>query len=61
MSLSNQTYVFYHYPCNDGELAQMIWKRKYPNTVFIKWNHTTIDNNVNELLAITEISLICPS
>ena len=32
-------YVFYHYPCNDGELARVIWEHFEPNSCFYKWKH----------------------
>ena len=58
-------YVFYHYPCNDGELAQIIWKTKYPDSIYIKWNHVekekviNIFNNIKEPSDIIFLDL-CP-
>lgn len=36
-------YVFYHYPCNDGELSSIIWKYFNPDSILIKYIHH--DNN----------------
>ncbi len=32
-------HVFYHYPCNDGELSRVIWNHFEPNSTFYKWIH----------------------
>ena len=59
-------YVFYHFPCNDGELAKIIWELKYPKSIFIKWNHMEADiaidflNNIKEQSDIIFLD-VCPS
>jgi hypothetical protein len=32
-------HVFYHFPCNDGKLSQIIWNHFEPNSLFYKWIH----------------------
>jgi len=49
-------YVFYHFPCNDGELAKIIWSIKYPLSIFIKWNHMDKEKSIIALNNITEPS-----
>lgn len=61
-----QKYVFYHFPCNDGELAKIIWKTKYNDSIFIKWNHSEKEIAINILNNIKESSDIifldlCPT
>jgi hypothetical protein len=36
-------HVFFHFPCNDGELSRVIWEHFEPLSKFYKWYH----NNVN--------------
>ena len=43
--------VFYHYPCNDGELAKVIWETKYLKSKFYPWDHKDIDKSI-KILAI---------
>jgi hypothetical protein len=40
-------YVFFHYPCNDGELARSIWEHFEPNSKFYKWEHSNHQNEIN--------------
>uniref|UniRef100_A0A6C0HUN6 DHHA1 domain-containing protein n=1 Tax=viral metagenome TaxID=1070528 RepID=A0A6C0HUN6_9ZZZZ len=35
----NNYHVFYHYPCNDGELSRVVWNYFEPNSCFYKWIH----------------------
>ncbi len=37
-------YVFYHFPCNDGELSRVIWEYFEPNSKFYKWQHNNIEH-----------------
>jgi len=50
--------VFYHFPCNDGELARIIWEKKYPNSIFYKWNYGEMEETINILNSIVESSEI---
>jgi len=34
-------HVFYHFPCNDGELSRVIWEYFEPSSKFYKWYHNT--------------------
>ena len=36
--------VFYHFPCNDGEMSKNIWELKYPNSICIPWCHSNNNN-----------------
>ena len=64
--MSIENIIFYHYPCNDGELAKTIWQLKYPKSKFVKWNHVekhlAIDyiNNIIEPRQIVFLD-ICPT
>ena len=40
---------FYHSPCNDGEMSKIIWKQKYPKTIFFPWIHSNEYDNVKFL------------
>lgn len=40
-------HVFYHFPCNDGELSRVIWENFEPNSFFYKWYHNNHDNEIN--------------
>ncbi len=41
-------YVFYHFPCNDGELSRIIWEHFEPNSYFYKWRHNdTHEEEIN--------------
>lgn len=41
-------HVFYHSPCNDGELSRVIWEHFEPNSLFFKWIHqTTHEDDIN--------------
>jgi oligoribonuclease NrnB/cAMP/cGMP phosphodiesterase (DHH superfamily) len=62
----NQYNVFYHYPCNDGELAKVIWETKYPESNFYAWDHKDIDKSIEILTTLSnKISIVfldvCPS
>lgn len=39
--------VFYHYPCNDGELSRVIWNFFEPHSIFYKWQHNNHDTEIN--------------
>jgi len=59
-------YVFYHFPCNDGELSKLIWELKYPNSKFYKWDYSKIESCITTLNKIPYNSTIvfldiCPS
>ena len=41
--------VFYHFPCNDGELAKVIWEMKYPKSKFYCWDHKDINKSIKIL------------
>ena len=60
----NKCTVFYHFPCNDGEVAKMIWKRRFPDSTLFPWNHTEKDLSfvkLNELEDTMVVFLdICP-
>jgi hypothetical protein len=45
--MSELFYVFYHYPCNDGELARVIWEHFEPNSTFYKWQHNNYETEIN--------------
>ncbi len=42
-------HVFYHYPCNDGELSRVIWEYFEPFSIFYKWfhNNTNHEDDIN--------------
>ena len=40
-------HVFYHFPCNDGELSRVIWQNFEPNSFFYKWQHNNHDDEIN--------------
>ena len=50
--------VFYHSPCNDGELAKIIWEMNNMNSIFYKWNHAYTEEACDILKNITEPSEI---
>lgn len=37
-------HVFYHFPCNDGELSRVIWEYFEPSSKFYKWYHNNIEH-----------------
>ena len=47
---------FYHSPCNDGEMSKIIWKHKYPKTIFflgfIQMNMTMLNFYENIKMSI---------
>ncbi len=44
----NNYHVFYHYPCNDGELSRVVWNYFEPNSCFYKWIHQNDhENDIN--------------
>ena len=45
--MSESFFVFYHYPCNDGELSRVIWKLFEENSVFYKWQHNNHETEIN--------------
>ena len=58
--------VFYHFPCNDGELAKVIWETKYPESNFYSWDHKDIDKSIKILATLSnKIPIVfldvCPS
>jgi oligoribonuclease NrnB/cAMP/cGMP phosphodiesterase (DHH superfamily) len=58
--------VFYHFPCNDGEIARLVWEQKYPESTFYKWNHGFLQDSLdilNKLPSETTIIFLdtCPS
>lgn len=42
-------FVFYHSPCNDGELCMEIWKNKYSDSILNPWDHINVEKNINLL------------
>jgi hypothetical protein len=41
-------HVFYHYPCNDGELSRVVWEYFEPKSCFYKWIHqNNHENDIN--------------
>ncbi len=63
-------HVFYHFPCNDGELSRVIWEYFAPSSNFHKWFHNldheediNLINNLPEnsnlvFLDVTPINII---
>jgi hypothetical protein len=52
-------YVFYHYPCNDGELSRVIWEYFEPKSVFYKWIHQNDhENDINIINNLPENSTV---
>lgn len=45
--MSEHFFVFYHYPCNDGELSRVIWEYFEPNSTFYKWQHNNHETEIN--------------
>ncbi len=53
----NNYHVFYHYPCNDGELSRVIWNHFEPNSSYYKWIHQNDhENNINIINNLPEDS-----
>jgi hypothetical protein len=46
-------YVFFHFPCNDGELSRIIWEYFEPNSCFYKWRHH--DNHEEDINIINNL------
>lgn len=59
--------VFYHFPCNDGEIAKLVWEQKYPQSKFYKWNHALLEQAITQLNKLHEEDTtivfldLCPS
>lgn len=53
-------FVYYHYPCNDGEMAKTLWQQKYPDAKYIKYKHQNeykeLYNYKNETIVFLDIS-----
>jgi hypothetical protein len=49
-------HVFYHFPCNDGELSRVIWDTFEPNSFFYKWQHNDHENEINIINNLPENS-----
>jgi hypothetical protein len=49
-------HVFYHFPCNDGELSRVIWQNFEPNSFFYKWQHNDHENEINIINNLPENS-----
>ncbi len=45
--MNKHFFVFYHYPCNDGELARVIWEQFESNSTFFKWQHNNHETEIN--------------
>jgi oligoribonuclease NrnB/cAMP/cGMP phosphodiesterase (DHH superfamily) len=57
-------HIFYHYPCNDGELAKVIWETKYPKSKFYRWDHKDVEKSINILKTLSDTVVfldVCPS
>jgi len=51
--------VFYHFPCNDGELSRIIWEHFEPNSCFYKWKHyDTHEEEINIINSLPEYSTV---
>ncbi len=37
-------HVFYHFPCDDGELSRIIWEYFEPDSKFYKWYHNNVEH-----------------
>jgi hypothetical protein len=37
-------HVFYHFPCNDGELSRVIWENFEPSSKYYKWYHNNVEH-----------------
>jgi hypothetical protein len=49
-------HVFYHFPCNDGELSRVIWGNFEPNSLFYKWQHNDHTNEIDIINNLPEKS-----
>jgi hypothetical protein len=49
-------HVFYHFPCNDGELSRVIWETFEPNSLFYHWQHNDHENEINIINNLPENS-----
>lgn len=49
VQIKDKVVVIHHYPCPDGELAAVIFKQKYPNSIFIPWLHELKDETMDEI------------
>ncbi len=51
-------HVFYHFPCNDGELSRVIWEHYYPSSKFYKWFHNNVEHedDINLINSLPEKS-----
>jgi hypothetical protein len=54
-----QFHVFYHFPCNDGELSRIIWEHFEPESCFYKWRHyDSHDEEINIINTLPEYSTV---
>lgn len=53
-------FVYYHYPCNDGEMAKTLWKMKYPDAIYKKYKHQNeykeLYNYKNETIVFLDVT-----
>jgi hypothetical protein len=49
-------HVFYHFPCNDGELSRVIWENFEHNSLFYKWQHNDHTNEIDIINNLPEKS-----
>lgn len=56
--MNNIYHVFYHYPCNDGEVSRVVWEYFKPNSKFYKWRHNSNQNEINIINNLPEKSNI---
>jgi hypothetical protein len=53
-------FVYYHYPCNDGEMSKTLWQTMYPDATYIKYKHQNeykeLYNYKNEEIVFLDIT-----
>jgi hypothetical protein len=56
--MSEHFFVFYHHPCNDGELSRVIWEKFEPNSTFYKWQHNNHEKEINIINNLSDKSTV---
>ncbi len=53
-------HVFYHFPCNDGELSRVIWEYFEPDSKFYQWRHNNVahEDDINIINNLPEKSTV---
>jgi hypothetical protein len=53
-------FVYYHYPCYDGEMSKTLWQNMYPNAIYKKYKHQNeykeLYNYKNEEIVFLDIT-----